>query len=169
MLIRRIFRRTYKKLLNIFLCLLIITSSCVFPMDGYNYRNTAFAEGDLVAPVVNITSPANGSTVSDLVYITANATDAVGVSKVEFYVDGILVGESSSAPYGYGWQSTVGQHTLVAKAYDAAGNVGTSSSVSVSVPAKVTITNPVDGSSVSGVISNFTATFSGPVVSDVGL
>ncbi|WP_418792004.1 Ig-like domain-containing protein [Phosphitispora sp. TUW77] len=80
-----------------------------------------------------------------------------------------MVGESVNAPYSCDWQPDAGDHTLLAKAYDAAGNVGTSSSVSVEVPAKVTITNPVNGSTVSGVISNFDATFSDPVFGNVKL
>lgn len=97
-----------------------------------------------------------------MVSITANVTATLGITKVEYYIDGVLVGAANSGPYTYNWQATLGQHTLVAKAYDAAGNVGTSAPVAITVPAKVTVTNPVDGNTVNGVISNFTATFSHP-------
>ena len=91
---------------------------------------------DTENPTVTITSPTAGSTVSGTVSIQANATDNVGVTKVEFYVDGIKKSEDLAAPYSYSWDTNTvsnGSHTLTAKAYDAANNVGTSSTVSVNV------------------------------------
>jgi hypothetical protein len=55
---------------------------------------------------------------------------------VEFYVDGVLKATDTTSPYSSTFDSTTianGSHTLVAKAYDAAGNVGSSSSVAFSV------------------------------------
>src|SRR4051794_6387352 len=92
--------------------------------------------GDATAPTVSITSPANGSTVSGTVTIAASASDNVGVAKVEFYVDGAIRTTDTTSPYSYSWNTTTfanSSHTLVAKAYDAAGNVGTSSNVTVTV------------------------------------
>ena len=91
---------------------------------------------DTTAPTVSITSPANGATVSGTVSITASASDNVGVSKVEFYVNNTLKSTDTISPYSYGWDTTTltnGTYTLAAKAYDAAGNVGQSSSISVTV------------------------------------
>jgi hypothetical protein len=68
--------------------------------------------------------------------LSANATDNVGVVRVEFYVDGALKGSTNAAPYAMTLDSTTlsnANHTLVAKAYDAANNVGTSASVSFTV------------------------------------
>ena len=73
---------------------------------------------------------------SGTVTLSASASDNVGVTKVEFYVDGALKATDTSAPYGTSLDSTTlanGSHSLVAKAYDAAGNIGTSSTVSFSV------------------------------------
>jgi hypothetical protein len=70
-----------------------------------------------------------------VVIIEASASDNVGVTKVEFYVDGILKCTSTAAPYSCPWRVTglPGQvYQLQTKAYDAAGNVGTSASVMVS-------------------------------------
>jgi len=92
--------------------------------------------GDTTAPTVNVTAPANGATVSGAVTLTASASDAVGVSRVEFFVDGALVGTDTSSPYSYAWGSTAvanGSHSLMARAYDAAGNVGTDNDTSVTV------------------------------------
>jgi hypothetical protein len=94
---------------------------------------------DTTAPSVNITSPTSGSTVSGTsVSFNVDATDNIGVTKVEFYVDGALLpnGTEVSSPYTASWDSTTysnSTHTLSAKAYDLAGNVGNSSSVIVNV------------------------------------
>jgi hypothetical protein len=55
------------------------------------------------------------------------------VTKVEFYIDNALVGTSTTSPYSVTYNSANlvnGTHSLVAKAYDAAGNIGTSTAVS---------------------------------------
>lgn len=91
---------------------------------------------DTTSPSTSITAPANGSTVSGTVSITASASDNVGVTKVEIYVDSALQTTLTAAPYSYSWTTTSvanGSHSIVAKAYDAAGNVGTSATVTVTV------------------------------------
>jgi hypothetical protein len=78
----------------------------------------------------------SASRVSGSLTITANVTDNVGVTKVEFYVDGSLKSTDTSSTYSYNWNSASvgdGQHSLQAKAYDAAGNVGTSAVTTVTV------------------------------------
>ena len=58
------------------------------------------------------------------------------MTKVELYVDGTLSATDTSAPYTFGLNTTAlanGAHVLSAKAYDAAGNIGTSAPVSVTV------------------------------------
>lgn len=93
---------------------------------------------DTTAPTVAISYPLNGSTISGRsATITATATDATsGVAKVEFYVDGALLGTDTSAPYSTSWQlrkvSKGVPHTVTVRAYDGAGNKAeTSSSVVV--------------------------------------
>ena len=90
---------------------------------------------DTTPPVVSISSPADGSTVSGLVTIRADASDDVGVVRVEFYVNGSLQGTSTSAEYSTNWNTRKlsGEYTLTAIAYDAAGNAGTSTLVRVTV------------------------------------
>jgi hypothetical protein len=87
---------------------------------------------DLTAPTVSGSVTGSAGTIT----LNATATDNVGVTKVEFYVDGNLLGSSTTSPYKLAYDSTKlskGSHSLVTKAYDAAGNVGTSSAVSFSV------------------------------------
>jgi len=91
---------------------------------------------DPTAPTVAVTAPVAGANVTGTATISANAADNVGVSRVEFFVDGTLRGTDTTAPYSYGWDSTTsanGSRSLTAKAYDAAGNVGTSAAVAVNV------------------------------------
>jgi hypothetical protein len=91
---------------------------------------------DGTAPTVEITAPADGTTVSGNVTINASASDAVGIDRVEFLLDGALLGSDSTSPYAYVWNAgTVsdGAHTLQARAYDLVDNVGTSSPVNVNV------------------------------------
>jgi leucyl aminopeptidase len=91
---------------------------------------------DPTPPTVAITAPAAGANVTGTTTVSANAADNVGVSRVDFLVDGVSRGTDSTAPYSYGWDTTTssnGSHALTAQAYDAAGNVGISSSVTVNV------------------------------------
>lgn len=118
----------------------------------------AMPVADTRSPTVSITAPGNSSTVSGLVVVDVMAADNVGVSRVELRANGSLVAADYSAPYGFSWDSstsTNGMNNLTALAYDAAGNVATSTLVSVNVannvvadttPPAVTINNPVNGS-----------------------
>ncbi|HAM36644.1 MAG TPA: hypothetical protein DCP85_12025 [Elusimicrobia bacterium] len=99
------------------------------------------AAPDTTAPTASITAPAAGAAVSGAVSVSATATDSVGVTKVEFYIDGNLKATDTSSPYSYSLDTTQlanGSHALLAKAYDAAGNVGQSAQVSVTVANAVT-------------------------------
>ncbi|MEO7251240.1 MAG: Ig-like domain-containing protein, partial [Arenimonas sp.] len=73
---------------------------------------------------------------SGTITLSATASDNVGVTNVEFYVDGVLKGADASTPYSLALDSTTlsnASHSLVAKAYDAAGNIGTSTAVGFTV------------------------------------
>ncbi|HSP13351.1 MAG TPA: Ig-like domain-containing protein [Thermoanaerobaculia bacterium] len=91
---------------------------------------------DTTPPTVSITAPANGATVSGTTSVTASASDDVGVSKVEFYLDGTLQSTDPTSPYAWSWNTTMttnGGHALTSMAYDAAGNRATSAAVNVTV------------------------------------
>jgi beta-lactamase superfamily II metal-dependent hydrolase len=92
--------------------------------------------GDTTKPTTSITAPAAGATVSGTTTVTASASDNVGVTKVEFYLDNVLQATDTASPYSWSWNTTTaanGSHSLMSKAYDAAGNVGVSTAVSVTV------------------------------------
>ncbi len=89
---------------------------------------------DTKPPYVNIVFPANGSSVSGAITILAEATDNVGVARVEFYIDGSKTNTDSEAPYEYLWNTAEfsnGSHALFAKAYDRALNKSASSPIEV--------------------------------------
>lgn len=91
------------------------------------------------APVVMLQLPSLPLT--GLVAIGATATDDEGIAKVDFYLDGNLVGTSTNSPYSVQVDSTlysVGKHKIEARATDA-GPVATEGSTS----ATIDITNPV--------------------------
>ena len=96
-----------------------------------------FTPPDTTPPTVAITAPAPLATISASVSVTASASDAVGVTGVQFLLDGANLGpEDTTAPYAITWDTTTaanGSHSLTARARDAAGNVETSSPVSVTV------------------------------------
>jgi thermitase len=139
------------------------------PLYGYGRVNAAagvkaalaaLGTPDTQAPVSAIAAPLAGSTVSGLVAVNVNASDNVGVARVELQVNGSVVAVDDTAPYAFSWNSAGvanGMSNLVAIAYDAAGNAGSSAAVAVNVanttttvtkdttPPVVTINNPVAG------------------------
>lgn len=77
-------------------------------------------------PTLAITSPDNGATLPPTFTIAATATDDTAVARVEFYVDGLSVGNDTSAA-GDGYALTVegvdpGSHELEVIARDPSGN-----------------------------------------------
>jgi len=88
-------------------------------------------------PSVTMTSPANGATVSGIVSVTANASDSVGISNVQFKLDGNNLGNPVTAsPYAYSWNTSSvgnGTHILTATATDTAGLSSTTSNDTVTV------------------------------------
>ena len=111
-------------------------SAKVFDVTGYSATSSpitvSVGQLDTTPPDVQVTRVAS---TSKAITITASATDAQGpVTKVEFYVDGNLKATDTAAP----WSAKInakplgrGSHSVLARAYDAAGNVGTSATVSV--------------------------------------
>ncbi len=128
-------------------------------VDDFALVNTA---DDTTPPTVQITSPTDGATVTGTVPVKATASDNLGVTKVEFYADGQLIGTATSAPFQINWNTATASKPnlgLTAKAYDTAGNVAVSQGVNVTIqqsdtsPPSVSLTAPGDGAGVSGVVS----------------
>ncbi|MCB1770246.1 MAG: S8 family serine peptidase [Candidatus Competibacteraceae bacterium] len=105
---------------------------------------------DSQAPNVSITSPASSSTVTGVAAVDVSASDNVAVTRVTLFINGQQIAEDTTSPFGFSWDTTQvadGSATLVAYGYDAAGNQGLSSGVTVTVgnvpePKVVDITPP---------------------------
>jgi hypothetical protein len=118
--------------------------------------NTAGFTGyvvDTTTPSVSITDPTSGAFIRGSYLIVANATDNVGVTRVEFYYNGgNLIGTDNTppTPFSISWDTTAignGTYSLTAKAYDNATNSTTSAAIDVTVdntlPTSI-ITSPAD-------------------------
>jgi large repetitive protein len=92
---------------------------------------------DTARPSVSVTSPVSGTTVTGDVPFGANATDLAGITAAKWYMDGVEVAtDYDGAPWEKSWRSTNvpnGTHKLYAKARDAAGNWGSSPSITILV------------------------------------
>ena len=91
---------------------------------------------DAQPPVANLTAPGHlASGLAGTLSLTATATDNVGVTGVEFQVDGVQIGSTdTSPPYSATVNSNLyasGQHVVRARARDAAGNLSAWASATV--------------------------------------
>jgi hypothetical protein len=91
---------------------------------------------DATPPALSVAAPTDGSLLAGTVTLAAGATDASGVSRVDWYVDGALVGSSTAAPWTLAWNTAGvpdGRHTLRVSAVDALGNAASSAPILVTV------------------------------------
>lgn len=87
-------------------------------------------------PAVAITSPSPGELASGSLSITADASDDLELSSVEFFVDNEPVGSDTIAPYEVTWNSSGapdGQHNIFAIATDSSNQSTVSDSVLITV------------------------------------
>ena len=73
---------------------------------------------------------------SGVVPVDVKYSDNVGVVRAELYVNGTKIVTDSMSPFAFAWDTSTygdGSYSLVVKAFDAAGNVGTSPAVSVTL------------------------------------
>jgi hypothetical protein len=129
---------------------------------------------DTVAPTVSVSAPANNATLAfgSTPTITATATDASStVTKVEIYVDGALKTTLTTSPYNYTWNSgvTLGAHAIVAKAYDTFNNIGTSTTVNVTVTDQTAPTTSVTAPSANSFVTGSTVNVTGTAADNVGV
>jgi Zn-dependent metalloprotease len=108
-----------------------------------NVGSTANTYDDFEAPAVT----ASVSGTSPRLQLNATATDNVGVTRVEFYVDNVLLATDTSLPFSVALDGAVltdGTHQLALVAYDKAGNFSESEPApfSVSAPFTQLLTDP---------------------------
>jgi len=103
-----------KKATFITIIVLSIFTTCLFG-----------ATKDTTPPTVSITNPKDNAVVSGVVTIKVDASDNSGIAKVEFYVGDSKLGEDSSKPYEYSWDTNKikdGTYVITVRATDGAGN-----------------------------------------------
>lgn len=146
------------------------------PYYGYGRVNAAAAVQaarsstiitDTTPLIVSIIKPLSGETVSGLIPVDIEATDNIGVTRTELWVNNSSVAVDASAPFAFSWDSSGipnGDTYLIVRAYDAAGNMATSDEINVTVNNStqsptvdteapvVSIINPVTGGNVSGAV-----------------
>jgi hypothetical protein len=123
---------------------------------------------DTTAPAVNFASPDAGDIVSGNVALVAVASDAVGVSQVEFFAGSQSLGLGNEIAAGYftgSWNTSALANgtvvTLRATARDAAGNAGQSPNHSVTVDRTATAPPTITtGPASLTIVSGATATLS---------
>lgn len=128
-----------------------VTSSASSADGSYTIRATATDSGaggksagadaayvvyaDTTPPSVSVRSPSNGAVLKrGNITVSASASDASGIARVEFWVGATRIASDSSSPYSVNWNArryALGNHTITARAFDTAGN---------SADASVTIT-----------------------------
>ncbi|MES2296715.1 MAG: Ig-like domain-containing protein [Pseudomonadota bacterium] len=95
---------------------------------------TALVVDDL-GPLVSVTATPGTAIAPAAITLSASATSAISVTKVDFYNGQTLLGTANKAPYQYNWTGVAaGTYNITAKATDSL-NVGTTSQ-----PVAVTVT-----------------------------
>lgn len=118
-------------------------TTCVPTGDGENCANPP----DTTAPTVSLTAPASGATITGSYTMTATASDASGIKRVDFYIDSTLVSSDTSSPYSYNFNSTSltnGTHNFRAVAVDNSPAANTASSATVTATVSNTVIAPED-------------------------
>jgi len=136
----------FKKLMVFLFVMIAFTGIFISCSDDDSSSSTG---PDTTAPTVWIAAPADSFEVIDgiPVTITAGVSDNKGVVKVEFYVDSILA-STDSVPsvfeYIWGTVGKEGDHIVYLHAYDAAGNIGESEVITITVtpPQTLTVNSP---------------------------
>jgi len=102
------------------------------PSNVVTVTAPALTPVDATAPVATIVSPVSGAKVSGTVRVSATATDNVAVTAMELRTaTGTLLKSVAGSSLTYDWNTRGlkrrSTQTLVVRAFDAAGNVGTTS------------------------------------------
>jgi len=98
--------------------------------------NLPVGSGANQPPTVSIYSPSNGGSINagSSVTIQADASDDEAINKVEFFQGSTKIGEDSTSPYSYTWNSaSQGTYSITAKATDSDNATTTSAPVTLNV------------------------------------
>ena len=135
----------------------ILLLSCEGPMFKVQ------KEPDSIPPTLTITFPPDQAILSDTVLVSAYAFDNVELGMVTMYLNDSAIIASKDAPYEYTWITTDyaedEQHTIWAKAEDAAGNLTQTNPIRVlidnldNINPTGTLIFPYTGQTISGEIT----------------
>jgi membrane peptidoglycan carboxypeptidase len=88
---------------------------------------------DNTPPAVQVLYPQAGQVSGETLSLQAEASDNTALARVEWLLDGRRLDERSAPPYLLVVQAAAGEHTLVVRAYDQAGNLSESQPVTFQV------------------------------------
>ncbi len=124
------------------------------------------------SPTVALAAPMDGATSYIPLPVTfeATASDAGGsIGKVQFLVNGAIIGEDTTAPYSFSWTPpAIGDYAISARAIDdlGAGALSTSTTIHILVNPNQAPTaaaeSPADGASIAGTTANLQVSLSDP-------
>ncbi len=105
-------------------------------------------------PQVSLSVSATTAVAPANITLTANATDADGIAKVDFYNGSTLLFSDNAAPYSYSWNNVaIGSYSITALATDSKSGVTLSSVVTVTINSAVnqaptvSLTSPANNAS----------------------
>jgi len=123
--------------------------------DQYTVVNGKFTTPDHTLPTITITTPADGSTVSQTVNVAATITDVVGVdeSSIRVFIGGVEVTNPTIVPIANGYSVTAQQKDVPAgsnvpvqvRAKDLAGNENSATHIVNVARTDITLTSPANG------------------------
>jgi Bacterial Ig domain/Polysaccharide deacetylase len=155
-----------------------VVSGSIVDARGKSASASTTVTVDNTAPSTSIVAPAANSFFTGSLSATAHASDAHGIARVQFAIDGSPVGSPILSPdggSGFNYSSTLslsgptsGAHLVTAVATDIAGNTSTTVAVSFSIgvgPPAVSITLPPSGSYARGTVA-VSASLSGGALPD---
>lgn len=127
-------------------------------------KQSCSSTSDATAPVVLISSPSPGATVSGTISVTGSASDNVALAKIEVAIDaGSWQLASGTTSWSWSWNTSAvadGTHTVAARATDTSGNVAASSqtitvgnTIADTASPSVGFSSPTAGATVSGTVS----------------
>jgi penicillin-binding protein 1C len=119
-------------------------------------------------PIISITSPSNGETISGTRTIKTSVNAPLGVKTVEFYIDNVNIGTTTSSPYQFAYNFnnlSSGAHTIKVRVVDNA-NLSGENSINVNVGSDTTPPGNVTNLNASGSPGHVLLTWTNPSDSD---
>jgi hypothetical protein len=119
------------------LCMLLTLQACGGGGGG-GYGGDSPPTQPAMSPPTIALAALPSSTVNRTVTLTSDVSAAAGITRVEYLVDGTVIGTSTATPYSFAWDTSTiadGAHAVTARVTDAANAVVTSA------PRNVTVAN----------------------------